>query len=82
MARRCFQEGCVFKRGRRKKVWVGRWSEYVVDESGGVRRVLKSEVLGPVSELSKGDAKERLRERLRPLFEQDPQHGDGMVVCG
>jgi hypothetical protein len=22
MARRCFQEGCVFKRGRRKKVWV------------------------------------------------------------
>jgi hypothetical protein len=65
MARRCFQEGCVFKRGRRKKVWVGRWSEYVVDESGGVRRVLKSEVLGPVSELSKGDAKERLRERLR-----------------
>src|SRR5215831_17691046 len=65
MTRRCFQEGCVFKRGRRKKVWVGRWSEYVADESGGVRRVLKSEVLGPVAELSKGDAKERLRERLR-----------------
>jgi len=65
MARRSFQEGCVFKRGRRKKVWVGRWSEYVVDEDGGDRRVLKSEVLGPVSELSRGDAKERLRERLR-----------------
>jgi hypothetical protein len=65
MARRCFQEGCVFKRGRRKKVWVGRWSECVADESGSVRRVLKSEVLGPVSELSRGDAKERLRERLR-----------------
>jgi hypothetical protein len=32
---------------------------------GGVRRVLKSEVLGPVSELSRDDAKERLRERLR-----------------
>src|SRR5215813_9790797 len=65
MTRRCFKEGCVFKRGRRKKVWVGRWSEYVADESGGVRRVLKSEVLGPVAELSRGDAKERLRERLR-----------------
>jgi hypothetical protein len=65
MTRRCFQEGCVFKRGHRKKVWVGRWSEYVAEESGSVRRVLKSEVLGPVSELSKGDAKERLRERLR-----------------
>ena len=65
MARRSFQEGCVFKRGRRKKVWVGRWSEYVAGEGGGVRRVLKSEVLGPVSELSQGEAKERLRERLR-----------------
>ena len=65
MARRSFQEGSVFKRGKREKLWIGRWRESVVERDGGIKHVLRSEVLGPVSELSKGDAKEMLRERLR-----------------
>src|SRR5688572_9061273 len=64
MARRRTQEGSLFKRGTRKKVWVARWREWVKDEDGALKRVLRSEILGAVSELTKSDAKERLRQKL------------------
>ena len=37
MARRRFQSGCLFKRGKRRKVWVARWREDVLLD-GGERR--------------------------------------------
>lgn len=44
MARRRFQTGCLFKRGKRSKVWVARWRETVIQPGGSFRRVQRSEV--------------------------------------
>lgn len=51
MARRRFQSGCLFKRGKRRKVWVARWREDVLREDGSVGRMLRSVVLGAVADL-------------------------------
>ena len=68
MARRRFQTGCLFKRGKRRKVWVARWRENVVLEDGSVKQLRRSVVLGTVAELpKKGDAQMRLDEHLRPI---------------
>ena len=81
MARRRYQEGCLFvrpkrkegkkkseKKGRKvKKVWVGRWREDVIQPDGTLGRVLRSEVLGLVSELSKREARKLLEIRLGPI---------------
>lgn len=77
MARRRFQNGSVFSRGKRKKVWVGRWLEDEVREDGSVHRRHCSEVLGTFSELpTKKLALRRLQERLAlvnsPAFK--PKH--------
>lgn len=68
MARRRFQSGCLFKRGKRRKVWVARWRENVLLEDGQVRPLRRSVVLGAVADLpKKGDAQLRLDEYLRPV---------------
>lgn len=68
MARRRFRSGCLFKRGKRRKVWVARWREDVWLESGTVRRILRSAVLGPVADLpTRAEAQARLEEQLQPV---------------
>ena len=68
MARRRFQSGCLFKRGKRRKVWVARWREDVLVEGGDVRRLRRAVVLGTVADLpTKAEAQARLEEQLRPL---------------
>ena len=69
MARRRYQFGCLFVRGKRPKVWVARWRERVVGSEGSMTTVLRSEVLGTVSELSKRQAQNLLEDRLRPVNE-------------
>ena len=66
MARRKrFQRGWLLKIGKRRKVWVGRWREDVVLESGKVGRVQRSLVLGTVADLpTRRDAQARLDEKL------------------
>src|SRR5262245_35829274 len=49
LARRRFQRGRLFLRGKKRKVWVGRWREDVI-EAGEIRRIERSEVLGSLSE--------------------------------
>ncbi len=77
MARnRRFQQGSLFKRGRRTKVWVARWWEDTVGVDGALERVRRSEVLGTVADLpTRREAEEVLAERLRPINsgEQRPQ---------
>ena len=51
MARRRYQTGCLFKRGKRRKVWVARWREDVLLEGGQVGRLQRSVVLGTVADL-------------------------------
>lgn len=65
MARRRYQLGCLFVRGKRRKVWVARWRERVLDSNGNMSTILRSEILGAVSALSKRQAQNLLEDRLR-----------------
>lgn len=68
MARQRYQSGCLFKRGRRRKVWVARWRDDVILADGSRGRVHRSVVLGLVTEMpSRRMAQARLEERLRKL---------------
>src|ERR1700730_17603904 len=46
MARRRYQRGELFLRGKRQKVWVGRWREDVLEPDGTTRRPYRSVILG------------------------------------
>ena len=72
MARHRYQVGHVFKRGKRRKVWVGRWREDVV-ENGEVRRVHRSEVLGLASDLTKTEARTKLSRILGETNQHQPR---------
>jgi len=50
MARRGFQQGSLFQRGTRRKVWVARWWEDVIQADGALGRLRRSEVIGTVAE--------------------------------
>jgi integrase len=50
LARRRYQNGCLFIRGKRKKLWVGQWREDFVEPNGTVRRRLIKRVIGSVSD--------------------------------
>ena len=66
MIRRRFQRGSIHKRGKRKKVWVARYSEDVIGADGIVSRVRRAETLGTVAEIpTRRQAEQVLAERLR-----------------
>jgi integrase len=68
VARRRYQTGCLFKRGKRRKVWVARWREDVLLEGGQLGRLQRSVVLGTVADLpTKRHALTKLEEQLRPV---------------
>ncbi len=68
MVRCRYQDGCLFVRGKKRKMWVARWREDVIQPDGAVQRVLRSEVLGPVSEIaSRREARILLQSRLASL---------------
>ena len=69
MIRRCFQTGCLFKKGKRRKTWVARWRESVIQPDGTLRRVRRATVLGLVTEFSEREARNRLAVLLRPINE-------------
>lgn len=66
--RRRFQLGCIFRRGKRRQVWVGRWREAVLRD-GKVVKVNRSEILGTVSMMTKAGAHRVLGARLQPINE-------------
>src|SRR6266853_1150601 len=68
MARCQYQNGCLFIRGKRRKVWVARWREDVILADGSTSRVMRSVVLGPVSEIAgRREARRLLNARLNPV---------------
>ena len=68
MARRRFQSGWLYKRGKRRKVWVGRWREDVMRADGTIGEIRRSVVLGSVAELPRRrEAQVRLDEKLRSV---------------
>jgi integrase len=65
MARRRYQRGHLFLRGKDHKVWIGKWREDVVLPDGSVHRVRKSETLGTVKDYKTRRLAERaLEQRL------------------
>jgi integrase len=64
--RRRFQVGHVCKRGKRVKVWVGCYREWVLD-GGQPKQIQRRRVLGLRAEMTKGQAEQTLHEILRPI---------------
>jgi hypothetical protein len=61
-------EHYLFIRGRKRKMWVARWREDVIQANGAVHRVLPSETLGRVSEIAgRSEARMLLQNRLASL---------------
>src|SRR5262245_43319952 len=68
LARRRYQTGHLFKRGKRRKVWVARWREDVIQPDGRRGRLQRSVVLGLVSDVpTRRQALALLDEQLRPF---------------
>src|SRR5712692_3551615 len=68
MARSQYQNGCLFVRGKRRKVWVARWREDVILADGSASRVMRSVVLVPVSEITGcREARRLLDAHLNPV---------------
>ena len=64
--RRCYQEGSLFKRGTRKKVWVARWWEDAIGPDNQMQRIRRSEVLGSVADIpTKREAQQLLDDLMR-----------------
>ena len=64
MARRRFQKGRLFLRGKKNPVWTGRWREDVIGADGRVIRIERSQVLGPKTEIPTQRLAERKLEQL------------------
>jgi integrase len=68
VARRRYQQGCLFLRGKNRKVWVLRYREDVMLPSGQITRVNRSEILGPIADIPTRRIAQRLVEsRLRAI---------------
>jgi integrase len=68
MARRSFQQGSLFQRGTRRKLWVARWWEDEIQADGTLTRLRRSEILGTVAELStRRKAMQVLSQKLRAI---------------
>lgn len=64
MARPRDQDGSLVVRGKRRKMWVLRWRETVLQPDGTVRRIQHAETLGPKTEITKKEAQRILQERV------------------
>jgi hypothetical protein len=72
MVRRGFQQGMLFQRGTRRKLWVARWWEDVLQVDGTLGRLRRSEVIGTVAELpTRRKAMQVLSQKLRAINRGD-----------
>lgn len=68
MARRRYQQGCLFLRGKKRKIWVLRYREDVMLPSGQIARVNRSEILGSLIDIpTRRNAQRLVESRLRPI---------------
>jgi hypothetical protein len=77
VARRRYQSGCLFKRGKRRKVWIARWREDVLRPDGSLGRIQRSVVIGLLSEIpTRRQAQMQLDQRLQ-MLNQGPATAPG-----
>jgi integrase len=67
MARRRYQTGRVFVRGKKQPMFVGRWREDVIVEGNQTIRVERSVVLGSIAELK---TKKNAQRALQPFLDK------------
>jgi integrase len=67
MARPRYQDGSLFTRGKRTKMWIARWREDVIRDDGTLRRTQRTVVLGALNELSKREARALLQKRVSEI---------------
>jgi integrase len=67
MARPRYQDGSLFIRGKRCKVWVARWREDLIREDGSLHRTQRTVVLGSVTDLSRREARSLLQKRVSEI---------------
>ena len=67
MARPRYQDGSLFIRGKRSKVWAARWREDVIREDGTLHRTQRTVVLGTVTEVSRREARSLLQKRVSEI---------------
>lgn len=67
MARPRYQDGSLFIRGKRTKMWVARWREDVIQDNGTLRRTQRTVVLGSLTELSRREARALLQKRVSEI---------------
>src|SRR6266404_363762 len=67
MTRPRYQEGCLWTRGKRRKMWVVRWRGNVLQPDGTVRRIQRAETLGPVSKITRQQARAFLQDKAATI---------------
>lgn len=67
MARRQYQNGCLYIRGKRPKQWVARWREEVLQSDDSIQKVQRHAVIGLASEMTKTEARVLLDQKLRAI---------------
>lgn len=82
MARCRYQDGCLFIRGKRRRMWVARRREDVIQPGGAVVRVLRSETLGPVSEITSRREARILMQRRLVLLNSGQRRAEATMTFG
>ncbi len=70
MSRERYQRGSLKKIGKTRKMWRGRWHIYVKQGDGSEKLCKREKILGPVSELTKGQAQEKLDAMIKASTRQ------------
>lgn len=74
MSRERYQRGSLKKVGKTRKMWRGRWHVYVRGSDGSEKICKREKILGPVSELSKAEAQEKLDGHIKATNQQLSAH--------
>ena len=70
MSRERYQRGSLKKVGKARKEWRGRWHVYVKQSDGSEKICKRQKILGPVSELTRGQAHEKLDALIKAATSQ------------
>jgi integrase len=65
MSRERYQRGSLTKVGKTRKMWRGRWHVYIQGPDGAERICKREKILGPVAELTKSQAQEKLDAEIK-----------------
>jgi integrase len=80
MSRQRYQRGSLTKVGKTRKMWRGRWHIYVKQPDSSEKICKREKILGPVAELTKAQAQEKLDAEIKRSTHQIPSALSGDVT--